>query len=479
MFSERVLKILLFLLVAATVMHLCLEKPYGWRIPLSRAVLAQLAPELDCPGTQVRWPFGATRNPTTDLMRYHGCVDSSGGLRVTFRSLSNMRFADQFPGATADVQITNALADLPASGGTVDARGYGATIQTIAAPLTIGSLTKSVDLLVDRSTAFEITITSGATAITVGATSGIIATGKSQTARTGFTLASNANIADAIFVSHGRGNAGFTLSGIDIYGNPTATVSGGMLHLSGPLQTTDIQAVTIVPNSNSYGLKIDQASAGQSAGPVNFYNLVVDGQARTGAKPVYINTPFTRGVFLGINFFGGSLAHAGNGQDIVKIDDTGGNFQDQGVNFFGTQFESSFSNTIGVECHNCIGLNMISNGFTAAVAGADCVRLSGTLVVVNLQNLNNQGAWTNTINDQIHAVTNTQTRVLSYMQTQNGNSTWLDNSGLRMPGTTFANLGTPVNGTMLFCSDCTIANPCAGAGTGALAKRLNGVWVCN
>jgi hypothetical protein len=45
--------------------------------------------------------------------------------------------------------------------------------------------------------------------------------------------------------------------------------------------------------------------------------------------------------------------------------------------------------------------------------------------------------------------------------------------------TVFANLGTPANGTLYFCPDCTVANPCAGAGTGALAKRLNGVWVCN
>lgn len=42
-----------------------------------------------------------------------------------------------------------------------------------------------------------------------------------------------------------------------------------------------------------------------------------------------------------------------------------------------------------------------------------------------------------------------------------------------------AALGTPANGTFLYCSDCTIASPCAGGGTGALAKRLNGVWVCN
>jgi hypothetical protein len=43
----------------------------------------------------------------------------------------------------------------------------------------------------------------------------------------------------------------------------------------------------------------------------------------------------------------------------------------------------------------------------------------------------------------------------------------------------FASLGTPGNGTIAYCSDCTIANPCASGGTGALAKRLNGQWVCN
>lgn len=43
----------------------------------------------------------------------------------------------------------------------------------------------------------------------------------------------------------------------------------------------------------------------------------------------------------------------------------------------------------------------------------------------------------------------------------------------------FTDLGAATNGSMIYCSDCTIANPCAGSGTGAIAKRLNGVWVCN
>ena len=50
--------------------------------------------------------------------------------------------------------------------------------------------------------------------------------------------------------------------------------------------------------------------------------------------------------------------------------------------------------------------------------------------------------------------------------------------------TLFAALGTPGNGTMHYCSDCapTARDPdnfvCVGAGTGALAVRLNAVWKC-
>lgn len=42
-----------------------------------------------------------------------------------------------------------------------------------------------------------------------------------------------------------------------------------------------------------------------------------------------------------------------------------------------------------------------------------------------------------------------------------------------------ASLGTPANGTLLYCTDCTVANPCGSGGSGALAKRINGAWVCN
>ena len=52
-------------------------------------------------------------------------------------------------------------------------------------------------------------------------------------------------------------------------------------------------------------------------------------------------------------------------------------------------------------------------------------------------------------------------------------------NSLAFNGVLFAALGTPNNGTVEYCTNCTIANPCAGGGTGAIAKRLNSQWICN
>lgn len=55
----------------------------------------------------------------------------------------------------------------------------------------------------------------------------------------------------------------------------------------------------------------------------------------------------------------------------------------------------------------------------------------------------------------------------------------INHDGIGISGVTYANLGAPANGTLIYCSDCQITNPCASGGTGAIAKRLNSTWVCN
>lgn len=53
------------------------------------------------------------------------------------------------------------------------------------------------------------------------------------------------------------------------------------------------------------------------------------------------------------------------------------------------------------------------------------------------------------------------------------------NGAVQLKSVTFTNLPTVANGYLIYCSDCTIASPCASGGTGALAKGINSAWVCN
>lgn len=61
---------------------------------------------------------------------------------------------------------------------------------------------------------------------------------------------------------------------------------------------------------------------------------------------------------------------------------------------------------------------------------------------------------------------------------------WLGSNDLAhgptIAGTTFSGLGSSKpNGTIVYCSDCTKATPCAGSGSGSFAKRINSAWDCN
>jgi hypothetical protein len=63
--------------------------------------------------------------------------------------------ADRQRGTTADAKIANACAALPSTGGTIDARGFGATTQLVADQISCGSAGKPVTFRFDPSTIFQ------------------------------------------------------------------------------------------------------------------------------------------------------------------------------------------------------------------------------------------------------------------------------------------------------------------------------------
>lgn len=66
---------------------------------------------------------------------------------------------------------------------------------------------------------------------------------------------------------------------------------------------------------------------------------------------------------------------------------------------------------------------------------------------------------------------------ISGVFTANRTLTLPDSNAIVVGLSTFATLNTAI--PVSLCADCNIANPCTGGGTGALAKYLGGVWVCN
>lgn len=98
------------------------------------------------------------------------------------------------------------------------------------------------------------------------------------------------------------------------------------------------------------------------------------------------------------------------------------------------------------------------------------------IIISTLSDVSAERTWRFNFGDANRTLTMTADASLNQSVLTTSTPTFV---GLLVSATAFAALGTPSNGTVLYCNDCTIANPCAGSGTGALAKRLNGAWVCN
>ncbi len=122
-------------------------------------------------------------------------------------------------------------------------------------------------------------------------------------------------------------------------------------------------------------------------------------------------------------------------------------------------------------------------GYYLAVGGPNGLNATGPLSPINICHA--PGAYQYpTSTSFVWTGSNSHNCGGSMPQIPGGGPTMMNASGFSAPQllltpVLFKDLGTPVNFTIKMCADCTISNPCAGGGTGALAKRLNNQWVCN
>lgn len=347
---------------------------------------------------------------------------------LSAKNIESIRFCDQFAGATADVQINAAIANLPANGGTVDCRGYGATSQTIAATVNLnnGSDSQSITLLIDRTTLFTCTITNNTPCFQVGPGSGIVASGGVVTQpNLGILLSSTAAVSNVILYKAQSPNlhSGFELDGVWISCNTASTISDAVIGLQNVLQPANLYNSYVANGCrNTILLKLYSTSGSFVTDATQIWSTGLDCAAQTGCRPVWIGCAAQGSITAiacagvgNVSFFGGVITHPGSGGipmvDIEASNGAAGTNVIGNINFYGVHWESSNTTDIGVLINGASEGVHVYGGYasSAAAAGADLIKIANPAGTVSdgivIDGMDNQGGWTNCVNNTVNSKT--------------------------------------------------------------------------
>jgi hypothetical protein len=281
----------------------------------------------------------------------------SGG-NATFDSINGIQMADHFTGATADVQIAAAIAALPSTGGIVDARGYGATQQTIAAQLAIGTATKPVTLLLSPQTQFAVTVTGGVCAIPIADGSGITAGAVNNVynpllpsaQKAVFALGAAANVSAVFCAGNPGGQQTIYLNGVAALGNATATVGTALFDLMGLAAGSKIEN-SATATCYATGVEIRPGSTNNITSDVLFVNNNFACGGTAGSTPLIIDSVSNSKLVANIIFIATHFQNQGSAQSLVTMNGRGASGPGTGVygvHFYGCDFEVSASSADAV-----------------------------------------------------------------------------------------------------------------------------------
>lgn len=411
----------------------------GFRIPsvFAQAIYQQKCPAPFIPITGIGWQVS---NLTNDQLLQWGCLDNVG----------NMMTGNSFYLGNGN-EIDAAVKELPVTGG------------TLYIPQGTFAISSSVTSLTDNQ---HIECQRGAVINFKGSTTAIFDIG---TANDGTANHFNISVRNCRINGNSGVTYGIRLRGIhhsDFSGNNIRNVTtAGLITSFAVLDTFDDIRTSV--NDGAFTTQpqncmiLDGPDANHKTTAGTIRTPICEGISGTGI--VFNNTS-------SIELIAGTSEQ--NNKGITLSSGAVGN------SIFGIDVESNaVSNIEDGGFQNSI-ISPVGNGLITILATAQNALLSGrefdsiTITAGAVDTRLSEISWNNSG---------------SGVLTDNGTSTIY--SGVKKilgnysadtpPPILFANLGTPANGRIFYCSDCTIANPCAGAGTGAIAKRLNGVWVCN
>lgn len=262
--------------------------------------------------------------------------------------------------------ITDAFAAINAVGATlptgslIDATALGTATYTVTTQLTaLNQTNKAIVLMLSPGTRFQInTVFSSPTnaptscAVPVGGAKGSAGTGSAiivpgyNALNANFFLGTAAVVWDVICNGDFLGNQeNVHLDGVVVAGNPSATMSGALMHLAGVFVPTSIV------NSGTlqcYGqcLELDAGTTGTGGpalGNIQFVNDNFEDGATSGTYPgsvVNIDTLANTGQTSNINFYGGMIELNGPHNPLFTVHGRA-SIQSDSIGLFGTTFQGA------------------------------------------------------------------------------------------------------------------------------------------
>lgn len=231
--------------------------------------------------------------------------------------------------------------------------------------------------------------------------------------------------------------------------------------------------------SNVYGMVIQADNAG--AGTVKALHILSQGVAGSTGVLTGLSLdvkPVTgQGATFDLQIASSGINNVARG---IIFTSNGGNF-DYGIDFLG--FASS-------PTYNSAAIRLPNNTYISARNAANTTDVP----LIRLTSSDQVEVGNNLINQSSNAFFQVGSGssgwlfqrldsdgTLRFFRQSVGSTFHLNNDGsilLELP-VAFANLGTPTNGTVVFCSNCNAASsPCTSGGTGAFAFRQGGAWKC-
>lgn len=326
----------------------------------------------------VTMPNGAAAVLATGNNTFTGSNSFTGNTSLattTVKTLNTKVYADQQAGATADVQILNAIAALPATGGIVDTTGYAGTTPVLANCITIGTgFPKRVVLLADSSQTWSITATGNCDVLALAEGSSLECVKMSLPTFAnggGFQLAATASIRSIVAPASRTGSQNtIVIRGCSFLGNASATVSGALVDLQGVASNTILQDLNIWNPYNTIGLRIIAPTLVNTIdSDIEILNVQSNGGNVAGARPCVLTGNGAGTLVADVNFTGGSCQHAGSGQYELEINGNDGGASDvrmEAITFRGTHVESA-TGSLGILIKDA--QNVLFDGSTMSGAG--------------------------------------------------------------------------------------------------------------